>query len=203
MAHADEVDDIHCDIPLHPGCAAVPAALAVGERQKASGKALINAVVLGYDIAGRVSSALNQSELQKRKRGSMGISTCFGSAAASSNLLGLSKEQVSSALGLAGEQACGTTAIFNEPTHMAKAFSEGVEARNGVTAALLAQVGFQGVPDIFEGSSNVLDAFSGEGNSPGQLIKDLGKYYYIIDGFIKNIREADLLKRLWKVCLKL
>ena len=51
FAHADETDDFHPFTKAHPGCSVVPAALAMAERERASGAALIRAVVLGYDLA--------------------------------------------------------------------------------------------------------------------------------------------------------
>ena len=57
LAHVDETDDSHAPSRTHPGCAVVPAALAVAESVRASGAALIRAVVLGYDVAARVNLA--------------------------------------------------------------------------------------------------------------------------------------------------
>jgi 2-methylcitrate dehydratase PrpD len=58
LAHADETDDSHAPSRTHPGCAVVPAALAVAESRHADGERLIRAVVLGYDVAARLSYAL-------------------------------------------------------------------------------------------------------------------------------------------------
>src|SRR6202040_4262915 len=53
LAHSDETDDSHSPSRTHPGCAVIPAALAVGESLHASGERLLRAVVLGYDVAAR------------------------------------------------------------------------------------------------------------------------------------------------------
>src|SRR5262244_349103 len=58
LAHADETDDSHAPSRTHPGCAVVPAALAIAERHQASGETFLRAVVLGYDVAARVNYAL-------------------------------------------------------------------------------------------------------------------------------------------------
>ena len=50
LAHADETDDSHAPSLCHPGCAIVPAALAMGERERSNGTALLRAVAHGYDI---------------------------------------------------------------------------------------------------------------------------------------------------------
>src|SRR5262249_29360160 len=56
-AHADETDDSHAATSQHPGCAIVPAALAVGESRQVNGMALLRAVALGYDVSIRMNRA--------------------------------------------------------------------------------------------------------------------------------------------------
>src|SRR5205085_7799890 len=58
LAHADETDDSHAPSRTHPGCAVMPAALAVAERNQVPGLAFLRAVVLGYDVAARLNYAL-------------------------------------------------------------------------------------------------------------------------------------------------
>ena len=58
LAHADETDDSHAPSRTHPGCAVVPAALAVAERSMPPAKRFLRAVVLGYDVCARVNMAL-------------------------------------------------------------------------------------------------------------------------------------------------
>ena len=54
-----------------------------------------------------------------------------------------------SALGLAGAQASGLMEMYGPS--MQKRFNPGPTARNGVTAALMAKLGFTGAETIFEG----------------------------------------------------
>ena len=63
LAHADETDDSHAPSLTHPGCAIVPAALAMAERTRSGGTALLRAVALGYDIGTRASLALGGYDL--------------------------------------------------------------------------------------------------------------------------------------------
>src|SRR5260370_42708265 len=58
LAHADETDDSHSPSQSHPGCALVPAALAVGEQFRTSGAHFLRAVALGYDLRARVTMTL-------------------------------------------------------------------------------------------------------------------------------------------------
>jgi len=185
-SHAAEVDDLHHPSIQHPGCASVPTALAIGEKFHASGKDFIAAIVLGYEIAGRVARALDVRVLRNLNRSGLGIPPCFASAAVASKLLGLTERQVASALGLAAEQASGTYAWLTEPTHMAKAFDIGVANRNGATSALLSQLGFQGPPAVFDPPHSVFDAFSGGQGKPVELTDGLGRRYDILGATIKK-----------------
>jgi 2-methylcitrate dehydratase PrpD len=185
MAHADETDDAHFPTVSHPGSVAVSVALPVAEREHRSGKDLIAAVVLGYDVMCRTSEALDRQRMHDRSlhAGSMGGN--FAAAAVASRLLNLHAEQIRYALALAGIQATGLSTWRQEREHIDKALSRaGLPARNGVTAALWAQAGFTGAPTIFEGPHNFLDSFS-ENAKPTALIKDLGRRYDILDTSIK------------------
>ncbi len=66
MAHADETDDAHPRSQTHPGCAAVPAALAMSEREGADGMTFLKAVVAGYDVGCRVTQALDVESLRQK-----------------------------------------------------------------------------------------------------------------------------------------
>ena len=59
LAHADETDDSHAPSLSHPGCAIVPAALAMAERERRNGTAFLRAVALGYDVGTRINMALH------------------------------------------------------------------------------------------------------------------------------------------------
>src|SRR5215468_10975635 len=58
MAHADETDDSHNASRSHPGCAVVPAALAVAEEVGIDGACFLRAVTLGYDVGTRAVVAI-------------------------------------------------------------------------------------------------------------------------------------------------
>ncbi|MFC1816341.1 MmgE/PrpD family protein [Thermodesulfobacteriota bacterium] len=107
-----EFEDFHTWAGMHPESFTVPAALAAAELQKTSGKALINAVVAGHEVAPRVRMASDKTlggvGLMVRGLYPQAIFGGFGAAAASGVILGLSGEQMAIAFGLAGEQAGGT-----------------------------------------------------------------------------------------------
>src|SRR4029453_18476435 len=62
--HADETDDFEPTTKAHPGCSVGPAALAMAEREAASGVELLNAVTLGYDVCCRFLMALGPGHVR-------------------------------------------------------------------------------------------------------------------------------------------
>ena len=67
---------------VHPGCSIVPAALAMAERERAGGTALLRAMVLGYDLCARTSQALGLERFRSRGHSTHSFGGIFGSAAA-------------------------------------------------------------------------------------------------------------------------
>lgn len=174
-AHADESDD--SNDRLHPGCAVVPAAWAIAEREKSSGKALRNAVVLGYEISGRFHRALATK--------STTFSGTFGAAVAAGSLLGLNALQTRYLFSYAAQQASGSNAWIGDDEHIEKAFDYGgITGRNGVMAALLVHAGFTGNRDVFEGDRNFLQDYPPADRE--ELTRELGSRYEITRGLIKK-----------------
>jgi 2-methylcitrate dehydratase PrpD len=186
MAHSDETDDSHAPSSTHPGCAIVPAALAMAEREGVEGRALLRAVVAGYDVGCRVTQALGPSFLSGKGLSSHSIGGAFGAAAAGSSLANLNPLEVSYALSYAAQQASGVKAWVQSEDHIEKAFDfAGMPARNGVTAVTLVQAGFTGVADVFQGEQNFLKAYS-ENPKAQELIRGLGTEFEIMRANIKR-----------------
>ena len=184
LAHADETDDSNQHARTHPGCSIVPAAWAMAERQNSSGKALLNAVVLGYDLGCRVTRALGARSLGNHSTHSIGGT--FGAAAAAGSLAHLDARQVSYLLSYAAQQASGVRSWVADDEHVEKAFDfGGMPARNGVTAALLVHAGFTGMRDVFQGERNFLEAYSPSPN-PEEIVRELGIRYEIMLTSIKK-----------------
>ena len=185
MAHADETDDTHFSTVTHPGSVVVPTALSIAEKEHVSGKELITAVVLGYDVMCRVSKALDRRWMQEQCIHAGSICAGFGAAATAARLLRLPAKQVCYALAFAGTQASGLTTWRDDPEHVDKSLCHsGIPARNGVSAALWAQAGMTATEDVFEGPENVVYAFS-EKSHPAELTRELGSRYEILDTGIK------------------
>lgn len=174
-SHSIELDDVDILALFHFSPPVVSAALAVAEREGSSGEEFLTAVVLGCDMMARASNATNFS---LRNRGYHTTPTCgvFGATISAARLLKLTEEQTVSALGLAGAQASGLMEMYGPS--MQKRFNPGPAARNGVTAALMAQAGFTGAATIFEGERGFCRAFADEIDIDA-LTRDLGVTYPI------------------------
>jgi len=179
MGYYCDIEPHHVKAILHAPAVLVPTVLAVGERENVAGKALIAALILGVDIEARVSLALSPTGLYARGFHPSAVCGTIAAAVAAGNLLNLAPEELTNAIGLSACQASGLLAWENDKTEMSRPFQMGVAARNGVTAALLAQAGFGG-PEIFEGKYNIFEAFSGEKDYE-ELTRGLGSEFEIMN----------------------
>jgi 2-methylcitrate dehydratase PrpD len=185
FAHADETDDFEPVTKAHPGCAVVPAALAMAERDDRSGTELLRAVTLGYDLCCRFLLALGADLVRATHRSAEGVSATFGSAAAAASLARLDERGMRYALSYAAQQVSGVWSWERDTEHVEKAFDfAGMGARNGVTAAIMVQSGFTGVPDVLDGEHNVLEALS-TAPRPEEMVARLGSRFFVTDTAIK------------------
>jgi len=186
MAHADETDDSHQRAFYHPGCAVVPAALAMAEREHASGNELLRAVALGYDIGCRFNLALGAMQFHLSGHSTHSFGALFGAAAAAGVLARLDAERIRWQLSYTAQQASGISCWMRDPDHIEKAFDlGGMAARNAVAAATMVAHGFTGVDDVLSGERNFLFAFNSESRVE-ELIRELGKTYEILQTNIKK-----------------
>lgn len=185
FGHADETDDFEPVTKAHPGCSVVPAALAMGEREGRSGKELLNGVALGYDLCCRLLLALGPDLVRGSHRSAEGTSSTFGAVGAAASLARLDEKGMRHALSYAAQQVSGVWSWVRDAEHVEKAFDfSGMGARNGVTAAIMAQMGFSGVWDVLDGEHNVLIALS-PSPSPEEMIAGLGSRYFVTETAIK------------------
>jgi 2-methylcitrate dehydratase PrpD len=158
-AHALDFDDM-CFVSLaHPSCALFPAAFAAGERCGASGRALLEAYVIGFEIECRLGKVMNPRHYHER--GWHGTSTIgtVGAAAAAARILGLSEMECRHALGIAASSACGVKENLGS---MVKPLHAGMAARNGLVAALLAQRGYEASARALDGPQGFLKTMDAE-----------------------------------------
>ena len=186
FAHADETDDFEPITKAHPGSCVVPAALAMAEREDRSGMELLRAVTLGYDLCCRFLMALGPDLVRATHRSAEGTSSTFGAVGAAASLARLDETAMRYALSYAAQQVSGLWSWTQDFEHIEKAFDfSGMGARNGVTAAIMAQMGFTGVHDVLGGEHNVLQALSTQ-PQPSEMTAGLGSRYFITESAIKT-----------------
>jgi 2-methylcitrate dehydratase PrpD len=157
-AHGIELDDGFRQGSVHPGCTVIPAAFAVGYQKSASGQALIEAIVAGYEIPIAIARACHP-DLRQRGFHPTGACAVFGAAAAVAKLRGLGAGEIADAIGIAASSAAGLFAFVNGGADI-KRLHAGHAAREGVQAALLAALGVQGPPDVIESCDGFMQAFA-------------------------------------------
>ena len=148
MIHSFDYDDYH-QAKVHPGAVVIPAAIAMGERMGASGKAALTAMVAGYETMIRVSLATGPNASRLKGWHLTGTTGTFGAAAAAGILLRLNQDEMASALGMAGTQSAGLWAFIADGA-MSKRFHAGRSSQSGIMGALLAQKGYKGPTQILE-----------------------------------------------------
>jgi len=156
MSHTFDFDDTHLKTIIHPAGPVASAALAVAERAGSSGRELVDAVVLGIDVACRVGNAIYPEHYDRgwHITGSTGM---LGAAAACARLLRLSKEQTVMALGIAASQPIGVREQFGT---MTKPFHPGAAARAGLMSALLARHGYTASMRALEAPRGLMQTYS-------------------------------------------
>jgi 2-methylcitrate dehydratase PrpD len=175
-AHAREIDDFGgC---AHSGAVVIPAALGTAARVGASGRELLTAIVIGYEVARRAMEGAG-GYLPLKKRGWHSTSACgvFGAAAAVGRLLGLDEQRMQWALGYAGSNTGGTWAFIPDGA-MSKRVHPGFAAQNGVIAAYLGANGASGPTEIFETEwGGFFSTYGGAAATPERALENLGTDY--------------------------
>jgi 2-methylcitrate dehydratase PrpD len=184
LAQADETDDNYSAGGAHPGCAVVPAALAAAETFGADGTRFLRGVTLGYDVGMRAMKAILGATVLRDTHGIVGT---FGAAAAAGAIAGLDARQMRWLLDYASQQAGATFGAWQRDSeHMEKAFVFGaMNARNGITAALLVHAGWTGVADVFTGHENFFQTYAPKAD-PAGLIDGLGERFEVAQTIIKK-----------------
>ncbi len=148
LASALDVDDGHYGAVGHPGAPVIPPALATAEARRRSGRELLGAVVVGYEIAIRAGEVLN-ARVGVRSYGS-GTPGAYGAAAAVARLLGLDAGRTAHALGIARCHLPVSTVWDSVPYGAMVKESIGWGAITGTVAALLAEQGFTGPETVLD-----------------------------------------------------
>ena len=186
--HADETDDSHAPSLSHPGCAVIPAVLAVAPGRRMTGDHLLRAVAAGYDAGTRIGMAIGHPESPLEgsavsTHAHVGLHAAATAAAVAGRF---DEERVRWLLSYAGQSAAGTTSWARDRHHVEKAFVfAGMPASGGVRAAQIVEAGWPGVDDPFADQPNVLEAYSSRLDRAA-LVDGLGERYEIMRTNIKK-----------------
>ena len=181
-SHFSEVDDVHNAAVFHPGSVVFPPVLGVAQALGSSGRDLLTAAVIGYEVGIRVGEFLGRSHYKIFH--TTGTAGTIAAAAAVGHLLRLSPEQMLDAFGSAGTQAAGLWEFLRDGAdskqlHAAKA------AANGLLSAYLAEKGFTGAKRILEGPQGMASGMSKDPD-PARLIDRLGERWALVETSFKH-----------------
>lgn len=158
-AHAQDFDDYDAPSVAHVGAVLVPCILAVAEQEHSSGAAVLDALLMGYEVMVRVGEAVNMDHYLRGWHATATLGT-LGAAASAARLLSLDEIQSAHALSLASSMASGFKYQFGT---MAKPLHAGLAAKSGLLAAGLAKSGITASDQMFEGAQGLLAIWRGGG----------------------------------------
>jgi 2-methylcitrate dehydratase PrpD len=176
MARALDFDDCHEPTTAHSSAAMVPAGFAIAEQQGGrTGKELITAVALGADTMLRILSACTTIPT-RHGRSSSHVGGTFGTAMTAGKLLELDKDKMLDSFGNAYCQLTGDVACYREGA-LSYWIHQGIAARAGVFATILANIGVTGSKDVLEGDYGYYAIFEQGEYDSKVLTADLGKTF--------------------------
>jgi 2-methylcitrate dehydratase PrpD len=181
--HALDYDDIGLGAG-HVSVAVMPAALAVAEHTGATGAEFVEAMVLGYEVAGRLNRIAPDAVSGPYQYGfhKPSVYAVFGGTAACARLLRLDADATAAALGIAASSAGGLRVNFGT---MTKPFHAGLANRTAVEAALLAQSGFTASAAALEGRFGWFDAVARSWGDLDAVVAGLGDAPFAVEeGFV-------------------
>ncbi|HCY17143.1 MAG: 2-methylcitrate dehydratase [Curvibacter sp. GWA2_64_110] len=155
-SHTFDFDDTHLKTIIHPAGPVASSVLALAEHKGLSGRAVVDALVLGIDVSCRVGNTMYPEHYDRgwHITGSTGM---LGAAAGCARLLGLDEHKTAMALGIAASQPIGMREQFGT---MTKPFHPGGAARAGLMSALLASQGFTSSPKALEAPRGMIQTIS-------------------------------------------
>lgn len=174
LGHSFDFDDYHPEAKLHPATVVLPAVLALGDALGSSGREVLRAATLGFEVMIRLSLASGPVATMLSGFHLTGICGSVGAAAGAALLLGLDQRQTAHALGLAATQSSGLMGFLHDGSE-SKRLHAGRAAQSGILAAQLARRGYTGPARVFElDHGGFCSAFSPEPR-PEAMLTALGE----------------------------
>jgi 2-methylcitrate dehydratase PrpD len=179
IIHARTQDDAQFSAQTHLGATTLPALLALGDAEGTDGDLLLEAMLVGYEVSTAIGKGPSRAATERGFRPSS-ILGAFGAAAACGKVLGLGQDEMVSALALCAAFGGGVNQTWASGGGEWQ-YQVGISARNGLTAALLAQHGVTGAPDALEGESGFYRAFTDPHAAAHNAVHALGLEWTLRD----------------------
>ncbi|MCC8060921.1 MAG: MmgE/PrpD family protein [Clostridiales bacterium] len=190
MAHSLDFGDTQMDAVVHSNASTFPAALAVAEKLgNVDGKKLLTALVLGSEVACRVSLGANE-DLEKYGYYMPTIYTSFGATAAVCKLLDLTAEEIVNAFSFNLCQTTCSAELMNNSKTVVRSIREAFSARNAVLSGQIAARGLIGFEEPLAGKLGFYHAYARDNCSLDRVVAGLGEKYY----------AGTLYFKLWPSC---
>ncbi|WP_165253199.1 MmgE/PrpD family protein [Adlercreutzia sp. ZJ304] len=181
-AHGADMDDGNKQAAGHIGTHIVPAIMALAEERELSNGALIEAMIIGYDIYSRLGAAC-MPEMIERGFHSTGTVGAIAVAVACAKIIGLNQSQIYSAISLACTQSSGLL-LVGETGQEAKPLNPARAAYSGMLSALLAERGVVASEHPLESARGWLQAMTSKPNI-NVILGGLGKRFGIAECYMK------------------
>jgi len=175
--HVLDYDDVHASVRGHPTTVIVPALLAALDPEALpSADAFLAAYLVGLETMAHLGRAIGPAHYERGFHATATLGP-LGAAAAIAHLRGFTAETTAVALGFGATQAAGLRLQFGSD---AKPLHAGLAARNGLTAALLAENGLSGADDCLDGAIGFLQAYGFGDEAPERVLEGWGAPWQII-----------------------
>ena len=181
-AHSLDFDDGHRGGSVHPGGVIFPAVLAAAEYNRLSAEQIFVGAVIGFDVTIRIAVAMHPNAVYRGFHNTP-IAGVIGASAAVARMIGLEKEQLRNAMGMAGSFSGGLFAFMQNGADI-KRIHPGKAARDALLCAELARQNLTGPPEVIEGKNGFFQCFAGEADL-NKLVNNLGKKYEIMNIYMK------------------
>ncbi|WP_265502595.1 MmgE/PrpD family protein [Paracoccus beibuensis] len=168
-SHVLDYDDTHLKTIIHPAGPVASALLALSEIRPMSGEDFLTALIIGVEVECRIGNSVYPHHYDRGWH-ITGTSGVFGAAAAVGKAIGLDRQRMQWALGLAATQSSGLREMFGT---MTKSFHPGRAAQNGMMSALMAEAGFDSSERALEAPRGFATVMSDK-QDWSEILDDLG-----------------------------
>ena len=193
-----DFDDTHLRTVIHPTVPVASALFALAEYRPMNGAAFLHAFVLGIDAECRVGNAISPEHYA---HGWQITATCgvLGTALAAGKAIGLDRQRMAWALGIAATHASGLMEMLGT---MCKSYNMGHAARNGLQSALLAERGFTSAARALEGACGFLNVLASRRDIEA-ITHDLGAHWELMANAYKPYPCGIVIHPVLDACIDL